>query len=289
MEFNDLLAKQNIDPKQVLVLRHRPKEPRLHRALPLMAADRPDLYNAYQQTQTPQVQAAMLKAPYVASFVGHSAGKAFFVGLYRNAGSLPLTFKQYWELPCHKELKKFGMTGYQGGRDPILWFELERMKFYSEWAGKLIVDWPGIDRSWWRWSERNHIPISAILEEDLLNPEMAAWNQISLAWEELSLLPGKWREALRQWRGIYLIFDEADGKGYVGSAYGRQNLLGRWTNYAASGHGGNKHLKARDPIGFRFTILQLVAPDMPAEDVIALESSWKDRLHTREPFGLNAN
>ena len=58
MEFNDLLAKQNIDPKEVLGLRHRPKEPRFHKALPLMAVDRPDLYNAYLQTQTPQVQAA---------------------------------------------------------------------------------------------------------------------------------------------------------------------------------------------------------------------------------------
>jgi hypothetical protein len=288
MEFNDLLAKQNINPKEVLVLRHRPKEPLLHKALPLLAADRPDLYNAYQQTQTPQVQAAMLKAPYVASFVGHRAGKAFFVGLYRHSGHRPLTFRQYWNLPVHQELKQYGMTGYEGGRDPILWFDLLLMDFYREWAGKLIVDWPGSDRSWWRWAERNTIQITAILDEDLLNPDMPHWTQVSLTWQELGLLPGKWQEALKQWRGIYLIFDEADGQGYVGSAYGRHNLLGRWTSYAGSGHGGNKHLKARDPQGFRFTILERVSPDLPAEDVIALESSWKDRLHTRE-FGLNAN
>ena len=40
---------------------------------------------------------------------------------------------------------------------------------------------------------------------------------------------------------------------------------------------------------FRFTILQLVAPTMPASDVIHLESSWKRRLHTRAPYGLNDN
>lgn len=288
MEFNDLLAKQNIDPKGVLVLRHRPKELRLHKALPLLAADQPDLYNAYQQTQTLPVQTAMLKAPYVASFVGHSAGKAFFVGLYKNTGFRPLTYEQYWKLPYHKELKQYGMTGYQGGRDPILWFELQLLDFYREWAGKLIVDWPGIDRSWWRWAERNTIQLTAILEEDLLNPDMPPWTQVSLTWQELGLLPGKWKEALKQWRGIYLIFDDSDGKSYVGSAYGRDNLLGRWTNYAGSGHGGNKLLKARDPQTFRFSILERVSPDLPAEDVVALESSWKDRLHTRE-FGLNAN
>lgn len=253
-----------------------------------MAVDRPDLYNAYQQTQTAPVQAAMLKASYVASFVGHSAGKAFFVGLYRNAGHRPLSFRQYWEVPAHKELKKYDMIGYQGGRDPILWFELELLDFYAEWAGKLVVDWPGMDRSWWRWAERNTIQVRAILEEDLLNPEMPPWTQVSLTWQELGLLPGKWKEALRQWRGIYLIFDESDGKGYVGSACGRDNLLGRWTNYAASGHGGNKLLKARDPQTFRFSILERVSPDLPAEDVTALETTWKIRLNTRE-FGLNAN
>ena len=31
-----------------------------------------------------------------------------------------------------------------------------------------------------------------------------------------------------QWRGIYYIFDTSDAKGYVGSAYGEYNPLGRW-------------------------------------------------------------
>ena len=85
------------------------------------------------------------------------------------------------------------------------------------------------------------------------------------------------------------IFDASDGKGYVGSAYGEANLYGRWLNYAARGHGGNKLLKERDPRNFRFSILQRVSPDMSAGDLIRLESSWKERLHTRQPFGLNDN
>ena len=81
----------------------------------------------------------------------------------------------------------------------------------------------------------------------------------------------------------------ADGKAYVGSAYGENNLLGRWLNYAARGHGGNRLLRGRDPTGFRFTILQRVSPDMEATDVIRLEATWKQRLHTRHPCGLNDN
>ena len=68
-----------------------------------------------------------------------------------------------------------------------------------------------------------------------------------------------------------------------------ENLLGRWLNYAASGHGGNRLLRQRDPQHFRFTILERVSPDMYAEDVIRLESTWKERLHTRAPHGLNDN
>ena len=48
-------------------------------------------------------------------------------------------------------------------------------------------------------------------------------------------------------------------------------------------------LRQRDPKNFRFTILQRVSPDMDAGDVIRLEGTWKERLHTRSPLGLNDN
>lgn len=70
--------------------------------------------------------------------------------------------------------------------------------------------------------------------------------------------------------------------------YGRDNIRGRWLNYAASGHGGNTQLRKRKPVNLRFSILQRVSPDMEDRDVIALETSWKERLHTRE-FGMNDN
>ena len=118
---------------------------------------------------------------------------------------------------------------------------------------------------------------------------MPRWDELRFTWEELKVLPSKWKAALSQWRGIYFIFDESDGKGYVGSAYGTENLLGRWLGYAASGHGGNKKLRHRDPQHFRFSVLQRVSPDMESDEVIRLECSWKERLHTRAPHGLNDN
>jgi len=169
-----------------------------------------------------------------------------------------------------------------------IWLDLELTDFYAKWKGKLIVDWPGLERSWWRWANRNQILVDSILEQSALDAEMPLWEELTLTWQELKILPSKWKAALSEWRGIYFIFDEVDGKGYVGSAYGSENILGRWLSYASSGHGGNKELRRRDPESFKFSILQRVSPDMEPTDIVRLEATWKDRLHTRT-FGMNEN
>ncbi|MHC4442158.1 MAG: GIY-YIG nuclease family protein [Planctomycetota bacterium] len=294
MYLNDLLLKQDIDPRQVLVFRHRPHETDLNKVLPWLAAEKPDVFNAYQQTQgvkLEKVMKAMVGAGYVASFFGHEPGKALFIGLYSIVASKPLSCEDFWQIPVFDELKGFGLKAFsgEGSRTSILWFDLALTDFYASWKGKLIVGWPGLERSWWRRAHRNEIPILAVLEDSALDAAMPEWDAIHLTWEELGVLPMRWKSALSQWRGIYYIFDTSDKKGYVGSAYGENNLLGRWLNYAARGHGGNKLLRKRDPRNFRFTILQRVSPDMEVDDVIRLESSWKQRLHTRQPHGLNDN
>jgi hypothetical protein len=105
-------------------------------------------------------------------------------------------------------------------RETILWFELALTDSYEQWKGKLIVGWPPPERAWWRRAQRNEIPVLAILEESAIDGAMPDWKEIDLGWDELGILPACWRLALSQWRGIYLIFDQSDGKGYVGSAYG---------------------------------------------------------------------
>jgi hypothetical protein len=290
MNLNALLADNRIDPRDVLVMRHRPYEPELRKVLPWLASEKPDIFNAYQQTQGAKVEKAMLVTKYVASFIGHEPGKALFVGLYSIGKSNPLNYKQYWSVPAYIEMKAFGMTGFTGeARSSVLWFELALMDFYASWKGKLVIGWPPPERSWWRRAHRNEIPVYAVLEDSALDAAMPTWDDINLGWEELGILPARWRAALSQWRGIYYIFDSSDGKGYVGSAYGGENMLGRWRNYASSGHGGNRLLRQRDPKNFQFTILERVSPDMDANDVVRLERRWKERLHTRTPFGLNDN
>ena len=290
MTLNDLLTDKGIEPGRVLVLRHRPPAPKLNKVLPWLAAEKPHVFNAYQQHQGKQLESVMQKmqgAGYVASFIGNSPGKALFIGLYEISSSKRLTREQYWQLPANIELRKHGMGG--ASRPFVLWFELRLSGFYTEWKGKLIVAWPPPERSWWRRAHRNEIPVHAVLENSALDAAMPEWQTITLTWEELEGLPTHWKGAMSEWRGVYYIFDVSDNVGYVGSAYGQDNLLGRWLVYAASGHGGNKLLRKRDPRNFRFSILERVSPDMSEGDVIRLEATWKERLHTRSPHGLNDN
>ena len=293
MDLRTLLELRGYDPRSVIVLRHRPFEPALNRVLPWLAAERHELFNAYQQTQGARLEKAMLGTDYVASFIGHAPGRALFVGLYSIGDTTPLSFDEFWKMPAYQQLKAFGFSGFtaeeERTRSSILWFDLHPTDFYAQWKGKLIIAFPPPERAWWRRAHKNDFRVEAILEDSALEAAMPPWEQIDLSWADLSVLPVRWRAALAQWRGIYLIFDTSDGKSYVGSASGSENVLGRWLSYAASGHGGNRLLRGRNPENFRFTILQRVSPDMSPEDISELEASWKKRLHTRQPFGLNDN
>lgn len=263
----------------------------VRRNLPWLAEERPHVFNAYQQGQTPKVEAAIQRSSHVASFIGLEPGTGHFVGLYEVRGAKSVTRDQFWKIPGNADLLKLGMRGFsaESPRKAVLWFDLRLTDFYSDWKGRLVVSWPPPERSWWRRAHRNDLRVLAVLGESALRTAMPDWRSIDLSWGELQRLPGSWEGALRQWRGVYFIFDESDSKGYVGSACGEQNILGRWRNYAARGDGGNRMLRGRDPEFFRFSILERASPDMPADEIVALEQTWKARLHTRAPHGLNLN
>jgi len=271
-----------------MVLRHRPTEPRLRKTLPWLAAANEPAFNAYQSNHGLRVEKSLKKRSYMASFIGHEPGHAVFVGLYEVAGFETITREEFYSRRENQLLEELGSRGPDPDRDPV-WFTLNRTELLSDLKGKLVVEWPGLERSWWRISAQNLIPVHAIHEESVLVPALPDAQSLTLTWQELGALPKSWRQAFAQWRGVYLIYDGEIEKSYVGSAYGAENLLSRWENYSKTGHGGNKLLRSRDPKSFVFSILQRVSPDMDADHVIALESSWKDRLHTRYPRGLNDN
>lgn len=287
IELNELLVKSGLDPSKIMVMRHRPTERDLRRALPWLALESPDIFDAYQCCHGPRVEKSLSKASHLVSFIGHEASRALFIGIYEVGGWREISSAQWHKMPTSKRLLALGDRGPADGRT-IRWFDLLPSELLASWKGRLVIDWPGIERSWWRWAGRNQFLVQAIHQDSALIRSMPPWKELVLSWTELQALPRSWQVTLAQWRGIYLILDRATGKSYVGSAYGSENIQSRWQSYAATGHGGNVELKRCDPASLQFSILERVSPDLPADDVIRLEASWKSRLGTRE-FGLNRN
>ena len=104
-----------------------------------------------------------------------------------------------------------------------------------------------------------------------------------------------WHTALSTVNAVYLIVDRENGRKYVGSAYGKGGLLGRWTHYVKSLHGDNKLMKELlcdypdRYTHFQFSIWQLLPKAVTPDEVIQTETLWKKKLLTYEPLGMNAN
>jgi hypothetical protein len=132
-DFKDLLAKHQIDPQAVLLLRHTPKESRLRKVLPWLAAGEPAVFNAYQQNQSEDVEKRMKRATYVASFIGHDPASALFIGLYERHGQELMTANQIRSMPSFQGLEPYD---FRLKRRSQLWFDLRlREDFFGQWKG----------------------------------------------------------------------------------------------------------------------------------------------------------
>lgn len=128
-------------------------------------------------------------------------------------------------------------------------------------------------QNWWRWAGRGRFPVATIEADRRFVRGLPDWKDLVLTWNELQTLPGPWQAAPSQWRGIYFKYDTERRAGYVSSAYGSDNILGRWMRYAETGHGRNRELRKSNPSDLVFSILPRTSPDIEANDVVAPETS----------------
>ena len=143
----------------------------------------------------------------------------------------------------------------------------------------------------------NEKPIVAIRDKKIFS----GYENAILTYEELREIVQdptayeSWHTALSTVNAVYLIVDQENGRKYVGSAYGKGGLLGRWTHYVKSLHGDNKLMKELlcdypdRYTHFQFSILQLLPKAVTPDEVIQTETLWKKKLLTYEPLGMNAN
>ena len=107
-------------------------------------------------------------------------------------------------------------------------------------------------------------------------------------------LPEVWKEHLREVWGIYLLVCNATGKQYVGAAYGENGLFGRLCDYKNPREVGHvrlvrHHETENNGMGYQCCVLDVVTPGVPVSEITMLESLWKDKLRTRDAWGLNEN
>jgi hypothetical protein len=273
-----LLKIYKIDPSHVRLVRHGNKE------IDVLETFLNDIVKLTEYTAWQKV-GKFGGAKYLVVFAPGRGTTSLFLGLWKLNGVI----KNKDLKPKHLNLlKKYDL--------PIRWFEkadryeLELTEEMYDLNQRLVIEWGKAAVSWVQTKDKN---IVEIRPKNSIG-DFTSYDNILLSYEDLQKLIDdtdsnrSWVNALSSVNGVYIIKHKGDGRLYVGSAYGKDGILGRWTAYANTGHAGNKLLKGLDPHLFEFSVLEISPSTMSAEDVIAREARWKECLGTRN-FGLNDN
>jgi len=242
-----------------------------------------ELYQSYQKTDV------FKDADYIISFSATEGRKAVLQGVYKvNKVQLVKNLPDI----LHPII---GLENWGSG--PYFHYDLIRDHSLDDLEERLIIDWGGSAVSWCQ--KKLDKDIIEILPEGYAKTFLG-YENVLLDFDELEKIVRhpdvnkQWKMMLSNVYGVYLILDTITGQQYIGSAYGKEGLWGRWSNYIQTKHGGNKiliELLKESPSRykkFRFSILNVVPNSSLREEVIHLEQITKEKLGTRA-FGLNSN
>ena len=269
--FNTVLRDEGVDPTGVKLVRHQVTH-HAARVTPWqlwLAGD--GQFDLYQKIQR---RAVFKGARLLASFVATPLNETLFVGIYENKGV---------------------GKAEPGLIDPIYCKDVRGLNFYdlapssklAEYRGRMVIEWGQGYRSWVQLARRKEKAIVEI-RRAATEPPFPGFLDFCERLSRLAAVPASWRAALSAVAGVYLLTNPDTGKQYVGSAQGAGGFWGRWEQYAASGHGGNRRMKEVPAADYQVSVLE-VASSSAGPDVIAkVEGRWKQKLLSRK-FGLNAN
>ena len=277
LNFSDVLKNVGIDPKDVKLIRHSLGDKAFKKCY-----DK-NMVEEYTRVQNETFSNGY---DYWCVFISDKSTTAKFFACYKVNGGVIDT----------RDTKPKGFPledWFQGQR---MFYNLERIDLLKEYEGRLLIEW-GKSALAWAQKGTNEKPIVAIRDKKIFS----SYENAILTYEELRKIVQdptayeSWHTALSTVNAVYLIVDRENGRKYVGSAYGKGGLLGRWTHYVKSLHGDNKLMKELlcdypdRYTHFQFSILQLLPKAVTPDEVIQTETLWKKKLLTYEPLGMNAN
>lgn len=273
LTFNQALEAYGIDPREVRLLRHQTRGDGGRTPYTLWR-DAREMFESYQATQHPKNRNRLAGSIW-ASFVVPPDGRTLFAGLYAVDGSKPLP--DDWPYPINPKPTD--------NQDEL--YALTHIELFSEFDGRLYVDWGPGTRTWVQRADQQDKPIEEYTRR-FAEPPFPGFSAFREPLSRIASLPSSWTEALRSVRGVYVLTCPRTLELYIGSASGSTGFVGRWSDYVKDGHGGNVMLKARDASDYQVSILEVASSLASDADIIALETRWKLKLQTRE-MGLTAN
>lgn len=175
--------------------------------------------------------------------------------------------------------------------------DVERANFAD---GRVVVRYRKAERTVVRLFGRiaDQIEVVKILPSRYIGERFPSYDNVLLSYTQLQRIVDNgyedWLTALRSVSAVYVLTDLKNGKHYVGSAYGKGGLYGRWAEYVKTKHGYDKYLKkvAKKENGeyiqkhFQFAILEEFSLRTQADTIIGREQHWK-RVLDSSKHGYN--
>lgn len=280
MHLSAVFKEYGIDVERTKIVRH-----------PLNKKDIRKIYKLgmIEDYQSKQGKPVFDNCKYIVSFLGTSGNEARFIGVYeiieRLEGDIVKTkMPKDYPYPEHFE------EGY--------YYVMKKTDIMEDLQTRLCVDWVNAV-SWAQWA-KNDKEIISIAPEEV--KEFPGYEDIVLSYADLNEILEenekyqKWRDALSNVNGIYLICDVKRSKQYIGSTYNQGGILERWKQYKDTHHGGDVEIKAH--LGkypeaykdFQFTILRILPKTISDKEAVMIENLYKRKLNTRNSeYGMNLN
>ncbi len=276
LTLNMLLTLENIDPKEVKLIRHTKNDKQFSECFN-MGTECIREYTSIQKTDFASDK------KYWVVFIGDKGTTARYYCTFRLVGKKALDKSEMSsDFPCPEMYDDDNASKF-------IFEETDIMEDYRE---RLIIEWGKSTLQWAQNAENNAKCIAAIT-----SPVFPGYENLILTFGRLTDIvnaPNRfssYHEAMRKVQAVYLITDTNTGKMYFGSATGKDGLFGRWSDYAKTKHGKNEVLKsylAKDPKAythFQYCVLQIFSMHTPQNDVIAAEYLYKRKLLINQ-FGM---
>lgn len=238
-------------------------------------------YALFKEWQSEQSDSKMKNVDYLVIFLAEEGCECRFIGVYRNYGP--------------KRAIGNGVSEYA----------IEEVEGFEGLKDKVVIDWGKGTLSWmqnWQ-STKNVRRIDQVNTGDDI-PYFIRYEDVILSFSQLQKVveDKEWKSKLESLNCVYMILDKETGKQYVGVTYKdmkpgiKNGILGRWTEYAKTGHGNNKLLVALlaekgisyADQNFQWTILETLPLNVTPKVAIDRESLYKKKFGTRE-HGYNEN